>query len=270
VNFRFKALQAAREPDELDAPTLLARPRGWIAVFSVLIVVLGAGVWAFLGALPRTVTATGLLTHPGGVSVVQSLYAGQIRTVLAAPGSRVRAGQAVAELVDPVGRGRQVTTPYSGQVVNVSVGGGQVVGIGAEVLTVERTDAPGDRLLAMLFVPADAAVGVIPGQSVDLAVSSAPPAAFGVLKGRVTSVSAYPLSTAALAALLGGQGPASGYTTGGSTRLVLVDLVRDPATASGYGWSTRTGFPRPLQSQAKVTGTIVLGRMSPIRFVLGR
>lgn len=266
MNFRFKALQAAREPDELDAPTLLARPRGWIAVLSVLIVTVGAGVWAFAGTLPRTVTATGVLTHPGGVSVVQSLYAGQVRHVWAAPGGLVRAGQPVADLVDTLGRSRQVTSPYAGAVVNVSVSGGQVIEIGGEVLTVERTDAPDDRLLAMLFVPADVAVGITRGQPVDLAVSSAPPAAFGVLKGRVTSVGAYPLSTAALAALLGGQ--TAGIS--GSVRLVVVDLVRDTTTPSGYGWSTRTGFPHPLQSQAKVSGTITLGSQSPIRFVLGR
>jgi hypothetical protein len=27
--FRFKALARMREPDELDAPTILAAPRGW-------------------------------------------------------------------------------------------------------------------------------------------------------------------------------------------------------------------------------------------------
>lgn len=267
MNFRFKALQAAREPDELDAPTLLARPRGWIAVLSVLIVTVGAGVWAFAGQLPRTITASGLLTHPGGVSVVQTPYAGQVRQVWASPSARLRAGQPVAELLDGQGRLRQVTSPYAGAVVNVSVTGGQVVGVGGEVLTIERTDAPGDRLLAMLFVPADSAVGVRPGQPVDLTVSSAPPAAFGVLKGRVTSVGEYPLSTAALAALLGGQ--TSGYGAK-AVKLVIVDLVRDPRTASGYGWSTRAGFPHPLQSQATVSGSIVLSSMSPIRFVLGR
>jgi biotin carboxyl carrier protein len=268
VNFRFKALQAAREPDELDAPTLLARPRGWIAVLSVLIVTAGAGVWAFAGTLPRTVTATGLLTHPNGVSAVQSLYAGQVVDVWASPGGTVHTGQPVAELVDVMGRHRQVLSPHEGTVVNVSVAGGQVVPSGGEVLTLERTDGPDDRLLAMLFVPADTAVGITRGQPVDLAVSSAPPAAFGVLKGRVTSVSAYPLSTAALTALLGGQ--TGSLANGGAMKVVVVDLVRDPGTASGYGWSTRTGFPHALQSQAKVSGTITLGSQSPIRFVLGR
>ena len=120
---------------------------------------------------------------------------------------------------------------------------------------------------SLLFVPADTAVGITRGQSVDLAVSSAPPAAFGVLKGRVTSVGAYPLSTSALAALLGGQ--TAGYGAA-AMKVVLVDLVPDAGTASGYGWSTRTGFPHKLQSQAKVSGTITLGSQSPIRFVLGR
>ena len=54
MNFRFKALQRMREPDELDSPTLLAAPRGWIAVFVVLIIMIGAGTWVFAGRLPIT------------------------------------------------------------------------------------------------------------------------------------------------------------------------------------------------------------------------
>ena len=49
MQFRFTALRKMRAPDELDTTILLARPRAWIATLVVLIVVAGAGVWAFLG-----------------------------------------------------------------------------------------------------------------------------------------------------------------------------------------------------------------------------
>jgi hypothetical protein len=60
--FRFKALQKMREPDELDSPSLLAAPRGWIAIFVIMFVMAGAAVWAFAGSIPVTVAAPGLVT----------------------------------------------------------------------------------------------------------------------------------------------------------------------------------------------------------------
>jgi multidrug efflux pump subunit AcrA (membrane-fusion protein) len=248
-------------------PTVLARPRGWAAVLLVAAVTVAAVVWSVAGSLPRTVTAPGLLTHPGGVVRVQSLWAGQVREVRVAPGAAVSAGQVVAVLADTAGRARQVASPYSGRVVDVTVAGGQVLGVGTAVLTVERTDLPGDRLLAMVLVPEGSAAGIAPGQTVDLSVSSAPPQAFGVLRGRVSAVSDFPLSADALAALLGGPDAAAGY--GAGRRLVTVDL--EPArTPSGYRWSTEAGYPRPLASQATVSATITVGSQAPIRFVLGR
>jgi hypothetical protein len=51
---------------------------------------------------------------------------------------------------------------------------------------------------------------------------------------------------------------------------VIVDPIHRAATPSGYEWSTAQGFPAPLQSQVKVTGTVNLGSQSPISYVLGR
>jgi hypothetical protein len=155
-------------------------------------------------------------------------------------------------------------------VVAVSVNGGQVVGTGTQVVSVERRDAADDRQVAMLFVPAERATGIVVGQPVQLAVSSAPPQAFGLLRGRVTSVSPYPLPAQALIGLLGDALAVQTYAPRGAPRLVVVDLVRDPGTRSGYAWTTTKGPPVALQSQEKVVGTISLGGRSPISFVLGR
>lgn len=270
MEFRFKALQKMREPDELDTVTRLAEPRGWIAVFVVMIVMIGFAGWAFFGTLPRSISAPGLLTYPLGVAPLQSIYTGMVKDVRVAPADDVIAGQAVADLTDAAGRSRQIISPFAGQVVGVSVGAGEVVSAGQTVLTVQRTGGRDKSLVAMLFMSSTDALSIVPGEPVGLSVSTEPAAAFGVLRGRVRSVSAYPLTVQALTGLLGDQVTASRFTAGGLPRLVIVDLVPDATTRSGYAWSTTQGPPDMLRSQVAVTGSVSLGGQKPISFILGR
>ncbi|NUP00856.1 MAG: HlyD family efflux transporter periplasmic adaptor subunit [Nonomuraea sp.] len=269
MKFRFKALQRMREPDELDSPTLLASPRGWIATFVVLIIVVAAGIWFFAGKLPITVPAAGLLTHPAGTARLQTPYGGTVRSMLVGSDEDVREGQAVA-IVAADGEERVVRSPFTGRVVAADAVAGHVVRPGDELLLVERTDAPGDRLVAMLFVPVDRAMGVVPGKPVELSVSSAPPGAYGLLRGRVHSVSPYPVLPEQAADLVGGEQVARGYLDDAPARLVIVDLERDPATPSGYAWSTKKGPPVGLQSQVSVGGAIGLGSQTLFDLLLGR
>jgi hypothetical protein len=270
MKFRYQALQRMREPDELDTPALLASPRGWIAIFVVMIVMVFGLVWAFVGQLRISITAPGVLTHPSGTARVQSLYAGLAVRVLVRPGDWVTARQPVADLEDSAGKTEVVTSLFTGQVVGIAISEGEIVAVGTTVATVERTDAPGDRLVAMVFVPADEAGRLVPGRPVDLSVSTAPAAVFGLLRGRVTSVSRYPLTEEALVGLVGGDLAAKRYTTGQAPVLVIVDLIPDPGSHTGYGWSTRKGPPLLLGSQVSVSASIYLGRQAPINLVFGR
>jgi multidrug efflux pump subunit AcrA (membrane-fusion protein) len=270
MDFRFKALQKMREPDELDSPTLLAAPRGWVAVFVALFVTVGAAVWAFAGSLPLTLSATGLLTHPLGVATVESPYSGVVTEIRAVPGQTISSNEPLVWISEMTGTVRRLTSPFPGVVIAVSVSGGQVVPAGGPVVSVERTDAPDDRLLAMLFIPAEQATGVRPGAVVQLAVSSAPPQVFGLLRGRVTSITPYPLTADALAGLLGDPLAVRTFAPLGAPRLVVVDLTPDPTTSTAYAWTTRHGPPFRLQSQTRLTGAISLGDRRPVDFVLGR
>ncbi|MGF1432280.1 HlyD family efflux transporter periplasmic adaptor subunit [Kitasatospora sp. LaBMicrA B282] len=270
MKFRFKALQRMREPDELDSPTLLAAPRGWIALFVVLITMTAALLWTFAGHIPITVDAPGLLTHPNGTALIQSPYGGMVRSVLTQPADQVALGQTVVEVEDAQGHTQQVTSPFGGQVVGLSVTAGQVVEPGTPIASVERTDASPDRMVAMVFVPAPQAIGLAPGEQVDLSVSTAPSSAFGLLRGTITSISPYTLTKDAVSGLVGGDLAAQRYLTGAPPRLVLIDLVRDPATRTGYAWTSQSGPPMPLGSQVSVTATVDVGRQTPFNLILGR
>jgi multidrug efflux pump subunit AcrA (membrane-fusion protein) len=268
--FRFKALARMREPDELDAPTILAAPRGWVTVFVVLIVTVAAVAWMVAGRLQQTVSANGLITRPQGAAQVQSRYAGLVGTVGVRVGTYVSAGQDLATVLGPHGVAREVTSPFAGQVVSIAVSSGQVIGTGSPVVTMERIGGGSNRLVAMLFVSSANRAGIFPGESVRLSVSSAPAAAFGLLRGRVTSVSQYPLTGLEIGALVGGDLPISPLEAGGAPYLVTVGLVTDRATATGYAWTTADGPPAALALQIPAAGTVTLGTFAPITLLFGR
>jgi multidrug resistance efflux pump len=268
MEFRVKALARMRAPDEIDTPTTLASPRGWIAVLVVAIIIAGGAVWAFAGSLPITVGASGLLSHPQGISMLQSPVSGMVSDITVAPGAKVSAGQTVAEIRS--GQQQQpVVSPFGGLVVGVAATTGQIVGAGSTVLTVERTDGTDGRMVALLFVSASAAAELAPGMKADIAVSSAPSAAFGLLKGQVAAVSQYPLDPASLSNLLGGDSSLSGYTSSGAPWLVTVDLTPQAGSPSGFAWTSAEGPPESLHSLTSVTATLSLGSQTPASFVLG-
>src|SRR5579872_2820101 len=270
MNFRFKALQRMREPDELDSPTLLAAPRGWIAVFVVMIIMGSAIAWAFLGTLPITVNATGLLTRPGGIASVQSPYSGMVRQLTVRPGQTLTAGTPIAQVQDATGNLDEVTSPFGGQVISLAATIGEVIQAGATLATVEGIEGANDRLIAMIFVPSSDSVSLAPGDPVGLSVSTAPSSVFGLLRGRVSSVSAYPLTFGALSGLVGGDLSAQRYSSISAPRLVVIELLPDHATRSGYSWSTTNGPPVTLSTQVSVSATIELGSQTPFSLVLGR
>lgn len=268
--FRFKALQKMREPDELDSPSLLAAPRGWIAVFVIMFVMCGAGVWAFLGTIPISVNAPGLLTYLHGTTSVQTPMDGTVTEVLVHPGDRVELGEPLAALTTTAGVTEQIPSPFNGQVVGLSVTEAQIVDRGDSVLTIERFTDTTEPMVAMLFVSEKDAQGLRTGLGVQLSVSNAPAAAFGLLKGKVSSISPFPLTSPQISALVGGDLAAKAYATTSAPHLVIVELVTSPRTVSGYAWSTADGPPLKLHSQVSVTATVMIASQSPISLVFGR
>lgn len=270
MNFRFKALAKLREPDELDTPTALTSARGWVTLLALTAVTAAAVAWTVFARLPQTVSADGLITPPNGAAQVQSQYAGVVLEIHANDGGQVRPGQDLAVVRDAQGATHGIISVFAGQVISVEVAQGEVISVGSTVATIERSVPGGIQLVAMLFVPSSQSAGVAPGESVGLSVASAPAAAFGLLRGRVLSVSHFPLTAPAISALLGGAVPAGALAAAGGKLLVTVSLALDRRTVSGYSWTTAAGPPQALLPLVSATGTITFGARAPITLLFGR
>jgi hypothetical protein len=275
--FRFKALERRRQPDQLDSPMILASPRGWVAVFVVLITTVFVGAWGALGNIPRNLDVTGLLGHPGGIVEIQAPVAGTVRLLLAGDGLAVESGATVARLESADGESVPLSSPVAGRLVSRSVSEGAVVAAGTPLLQVEVVGAPDEPLEVFLFVQASQVPSIRENQPVTLVVPGVSPRAFGRLRGTVVDVGRYPLSAAELARLTGGSdarqsagGSASVSSAGGvGPRLVTVRLIPDRSTASGYAWTSAGGPPVQLSSRTPIGGEIEIGTLSPFAMLVG-
>jgi multidrug efflux pump subunit AcrA (membrane-fusion protein) len=268
MEFRHRALENLRAPEDLDEAVRFARPGGWVVLSVLAAVVLSCCIWAFGGHLPRQVAAPGVLTHPEGVSSVQSTLTGLVSAIMVEPGSSLRTGTPILAITNDTSSVQFVRLPFTGRVIGTLVQVGQYVTAGTSLATIERTDDPHDRLLAVLFVPAGTAGSLRPGYDVDLTVSSAPSQAFGVLRGVIRSVDQFTESQAQIADFLGDQTMAAKFTAAGTPVKVTVDLTVDESTLSGFKWSTPAGPPYRVDSQIAVSGAVHLPSKHPVEWIV--
>ncbi|MFI1094826.1 HlyD family efflux transporter periplasmic adaptor subunit [Streptomyces sp. NPDC020917] len=269
MEFRRKALENLRQPDDLDSPVRLARPRAWLVLSVAAVILAGGLVWSYNGSLARSVDVPGLLTHPQGVSKVESPQSGMVSNVYVDTGAVVTKGAPVLSLVEPQGETQIIRAPFSGRAIALLVANGQYVQAGATFMTVERTDAKNDRLVAVLFASATKAGQLKPGDKVDMDVSSAPSQAFGLMRGKITSIDPFPQTEQQVLDFLGGnQLMANQLLNKGGPVRIFVDLQPDSKLPSGFKWTTASGPPFRINSWTQVTGIGRLPGERPIDWLL--
>jgi multidrug efflux pump subunit AcrA (membrane-fusion protein) len=267
VRFRTKALAKRRQAEALDRLPEVAKPRGWLAAIALGVVVIGVLAYLLAGTVPRRVSASGVLSSPGGLIEVQATSSGRVSKLLVSPGQVVSPRTPVADIVDEHGASSTIVAGFTGTVLETDTGPGRILTLGSPVITLAGT--PGSNVTsAYLFLAQKDAGGVAPGMSVDLNVSTAPSQRFGSLRGRVASISAAPISPQELDVLLGNDALAQQFLQGGPPVLATVSLT-SAKTPTGLSWSSGAGPPFKLAPGALVKGDVEQGNQKVLDLVLG-
>lgn len=108
--FRKASLDRLASPEQLDRLLQVTRPRAWIALAALGLLVGSAVVWGFEGRIPSRVAGQGILLRSGGVLEIAAGAGGPISDVAVNVGDTVREGQVVARIAQPdiLNRIRQV------------------------------------------------------------------------------------------------------------------------------------------------------------------
>ncbi|HEX4498011.1 MAG TPA: NHLP bacteriocin system secretion protein [Thermoanaerobaculia bacterium] len=169
------------------------------------------------------------------------------------------------ELNAKLGENVNILSPYSGRVLEVLANRGDVVNPGSAILSVEVLS---ENLQAVLFVPASTGKQVQRGMAVQLSPSTVKREEYGSLLGKVTWVAEFPSTSRGMIRLLGNEALVTKLMEQGPPIQVNVDLARDPATPTGYRWSSSRGPNLRISSGTLATGDIVIKRDLPVYLII--
>jgi HlyD family secretion protein len=171
----------------------------------------------------------------------------------------------IKELEAKLGENVNVLSPYSGRVLEVLANRGDVVSPGSPILSVEVLS---ENLQAVLFVPASAGKKVQKGMAVRISPSTVKREEYGSLLGKVTWVAEFPSTARGMTRLLGNEALVAKLMEQGPPIQVNVSLERDPATPTGYRWSSSRGPSLKISSGTLATGDVVVQEDPPFRLVI--
>jgi multidrug resistance efflux pump len=256
-------------------------PRSWLMFLALAAVILAALLWGFVGRVPRTVSGQAILAQPGGITNVVATAPGMVTEVMVAPGDLIAPGQVIARLqaladlddvpaagavASPVAdRSIAVVSPQRGRVVELLVDPGNVVDIGDPVASFEGDD---DTVIAFMYVSDAVGKQIDPGMKVQVSPATVDASQYGYLVGRVESVSEYPVTERGLTRLLDNDQLVRQLLSDGPVLQVVIELEENPATESGYTWSSPKGPPYELSHGTFAEAAIVLDEQRPIELVL--
>lgn len=402
--FRKVALERLSSPEQLDQLLQVTRPRGWLALAALGLVVAAAVAWGFTGSIPTEALGEGILIRRGGVSDLVVTGQGQVEEVRVAVGDTIEKGQVVAtlrqdELMRQIDDARErldgvveeyraligyadeqkrlkrrnlaqqraslersvaslerdheilserieaerglladglitkqtllaseqelnsvsdqiaakrldlaglplsqleaeqqvaeqidarerelrdlerqvadlraklaenanVVSPFGGRVLELVGKPGDVIDPGERILSLEVAS---EELMAVLFVPAAAGKQVRAGMGARISPSTVQREEYGFILGEVTWVSEFPATSLGMMRLLSNQELVTKLMEQGPPIQVEIALERDPATPTGFAWSSSRGPDLAITSGTLASGGVIVREDPPIRLVV--
>lgn len=96
--FRKVSLDRLSSPEELDQRLTVTSPVGWVALVSIVILMVAGLIWGFLGSVADKAVGSGIIISSGGITSVIHSANGQITDVTIHDGDYVKKGEVIARI----------------------------------------------------------------------------------------------------------------------------------------------------------------------------
>ncbi len=247
-------------PDQLDRLLTLVRPRVWVVLAALIVLVGLIVVWGFAATVRVTAPAGGVVQRGAGLRLVEAPAEGRVVSIGPKLGGKVSAGDTLVTLAGDGGVRTVVTAPFDATVVDETVNGSSYVAAGDQLVALEPADG---ALYAVLAVAADRRSDLRIGQAVEVRPDGQD-SSLGYIKGQLEQVDPYPADAGDLLAAFGSQSLVDAVAGDGPVYLAQVRLKTDPGTASGLDWSSRTSGDVPVDVGQPLEATVVVTEESPV------
>jgi HlyD family secretion protein len=178
------------------------------------------------------------------------------------------AQQKIAQIERQLNLSTQVTSPYTGHILELMTEPGQIVNRGEPILSLDLSGKAIQDLVAIVYVPAVHGKKIKPNMEIQIAPSTVAREEYGMLLGRVTFVSSFPATGKGMQRVLKNQQLTSALSGQGAPYEVHAELIVDPDTPSQYRWTSSSGPPTKIQSGTLAQGFITVKTQRPISRIL--
>lgn len=180
----------------------------------------------------------------------------------------LEARRELARLENELRTTSEVTSPYTGRVLEIMTEQGSIVDRGRAILTVDLTGKAVKNLEAVVYIPSVHGKKVKPGMEIQISPSTVRKEEFGYLLGRVTYVSDFPVTPQGMLRVLKNEQLVTALSGTDAPYEVHADLLPDARSVSTYRWSSSGGPPIRVQSGTLAAAAIVVERRRPIMLVV--
>lgn len=187
------------------------------------------------------------------------------RDLLEADNRVAAARRDLAEVEVDLAARSEIRAAAAGRVLEVSATVGEQVTAGAPLLRL--SGAQGGGLAALLYVPAGEGKRVRPGMAVQVVPSTVRMAREGFILAEVETVSEIPATREAVLHTLKNAALTDALLSEGPPFEVRLRLRSDPATVSGFAWSSDLGGTRAVEAGTIFAGHVVVDRIRLLSLV---
>ena len=159
----------------------------------------------------------------------------------------------------------RIRAPVSGRVTEIKAQVGAILRPGESVLGLQTG---GEGLDVLIYVSTTDGKRVEPGMSARVSPNTVRHVEYGYLTGVVETISAFPASIDSMAAVLQNQGLAETFSASGTPYSGRIALTPDPATASGFAWTSARGADVEITAGTVARVEIEVERQAPITLVI--
>ncbi len=165
----------------------------------------------------------------------------------------------------------KVVSPFTGRVVDIQTGIGDLINPGDQLMTLERAGRDVQDLELILFVSPMDGKKVHSNMLVQVAPSTVKREEYGYMLGMVTYVSAYPSSRKSMMQALNNEQLVEMFSESYAPVAIYANLIpapKTPESPSGYKWSSSKGPPLELSTGTLCSASITIEKKRPISFVM--
>ena len=177
--------------------------------------------------------------------------------------------QSIAQLEKQVEFNKQIKSPYSGCILELTANNSSVLAPGDPLGSIKIDDVS-DSITSVAYFPVGDGKKIQSGMKMYLTPDTVRRERFGGIVGTVTQVSPFPITKQGASNLVGNAEVVEEIVSQvGSVIAVQAKLQLDPSTPSGYKWSSSTG-PKNLKISSGTTtvARVTIEKQAPIALVL--